>query len=90
MARKPSNFEWIGFTRDQVELLDFIDFIGNNGWARNSHTDELMPRILAQVSAAGMTVDQVKAAMQSIGYGRHALHELDRWESKRTTGRFGR
>jgi hypothetical protein len=39
---------------------------------------------------AGLPLVQVKEAMASIGYGKHALHELDRWESKRTTGKFGR
>jgi hypothetical protein len=30
---------------------------------------------------------RIKEAMAASGYGKHALHELDRWESKRTTGR---
>lgn len=90
MARKPSNVSWLGFTRDQAELLDFLDHLGNNGWARNSETDELMPKVLGDCEEAGVTVARVKEAMMSIGYSRPALHQLDRWESKRTTGRFGR
>lgn len=90
MARKPPNFQWLGFTDEQIELLDFIDFVGNNGWDRNGQTDELMPKLLADVAASGMTMQQLKQAMASIGYDRGDLHQLDRWESKRTTGKFGR
>jgi hypothetical protein len=35
-------------------------------------------------------MEQVKAAMASIGYSRNAIRQLERWESKRTTGKFGR
>jgi hypothetical protein len=84
---QPSNVSWLGFTEDQAELLDFLDHLGNNGWARNSQTDALMPRVLGDCEEAGLTVACVTEAMMS-GYGRHALHQLDRWESKRTTGRY--
>jgi hypothetical protein len=36
VARKPTNFQWLGFTQEQIDPLDFFDFIGNNGWARKS------------------------------------------------------
>jgi len=49
-----------------------------------------MPKVLADCEAAELSVDRIKTAMASVGYGREALHQLDRWESKRTTGRFGR
>ena len=74
----------------QAELLDFLDHLGNNGWARNSQTEALMPKLLGDLEQAGLPLVQVKEAMASIGYGKQALHELDRWESKRTTGKFGR
>jgi hypothetical protein len=90
VALKPPNFQWLGFTDQQVKLLDFIDFVGNNAWDRNGQTETLMPKVMADVEAAGMTVAQVKDAMASIGYSKDALHQLDRWESKRTTGKFGR
>ena len=90
MAKRPPNFTWLGFTKEQVELLKFLDHLGNNGWARNSQTDELMPGVMQDFADADVSLTQVKEAMAVIGYGRHALHELDRWESKRTTGRFGR
>lgn len=90
MVRKPPNVEWFGFTKEQGELLDFIDFIGNNGWDRNGQTDELMPNLLASCQEAGLTMARIKQAMESVGYSRHAVHQLDRWESKRTTGKFGR
>ncbi len=90
MARRPSNVAWVGFTVEQVKLLEFLDHLGNNGWARNSQTDEVMPGVLADCNAAGLAIERVKEAMASVGYGAHALHQLDRWESKRTTGRFGR
>lgn len=90
VALKPANFEWLGFTEEQIGQLNFIDHLGNNGWARNSQTDAIMPSLLAECAELGLTVDRIKEAMKSIGYDRHALHELDRWESKRTTGKFGR
>ncbi len=49
-----------------------------------------MPRLLARVDEVGLTFAQVKEAMRFIGYDCHALHMLDRWESKRTTGNFDR
>ena len=90
MAKKPPNFEWVGFTDEQLDHLNFLDFLGNNGWARNSQTEALMVPTLEECLADGLTVERIKIAMRDIGYGVHALHELDRWESKRTTGRFGR
>lgn len=90
MARKPPNFEWLGFTQEQRKQLDFLDFIGNNGWARNSQTEALMPGLLDDWAAEGLTLNQLQEAMRSIGYDRHDLHELERWERKRTTGKFGR
>jgi hypothetical protein len=90
MAKKPADFEWLGFTDEQIEMLNFLDFIGNNGWACNPQTEALMPKVLADFEASGMTLVQVKQAMADIGYHKDELHELDRWESKRTTGKFGR
>jgi hypothetical protein len=92
VARKPPNVSWQGqgFTQQQAELLDHLDFYGNNGWGRNSQTEALMPILLGDLQQAGLSLVQVKEAMASIGYGNHALHQLDRWESKRTTGKFGR
>lgn len=90
MTRRPPNVAWVGFTAEQVRLLEFLDHLGNNGWARNSQSDAVMPKVLTECEEASLSVDQVKEAMASIGYGPHALHQLDRWESKRTTGRFGR
>jgi hypothetical protein len=92
VARKPPNVSWQGrgFTQQQAELLDRIDLYGNNGWARNSQSEALMPILLGEVEQVGLSLAQVKGAMASIGYGSHALHQLDRWESKRTTGKFGR
>lgn len=43
MARKPSNLSWVGFTKEQSELLHFIDHLGNNGWDRNGQTSHLFP-----------------------------------------------
>lgn len=90
MTRRPSNVAWVGYTSEQVKLLDFLDHLGNNGWSRNSQTEVVMPKVLAECEAARLTVDQIKTAMASVGYEREALHQLDRWESKRTTGLFGR
>ena len=90
MARKPPGHQWDGFTVEQARLLDQLDFYGNNGWGRNSQSELLMPGLMADVAEAGMSVRQVQNAMESIGYSRRAVHELERWESKRTTGKFGR
>jgi hypothetical protein len=87
---KPANFEWLGFTEEQIKLLDFLDFVGNNAWSRNGQTESLMPTLMGNLSAAYLTMDQIKEAMRAVGYSRDALHQLDRWETKRTTGRFGR
>ena len=62
----------------------------NNGWDRNGQTDGMMPKVLEDCWAAGLTMQQVQQAMGSTGYSRQALHQLDRWESKRTTGKFGK
>ena len=87
---RPSIVSRLGFTEDQARLLGFIDHVGNNGWNRNSQTEELMPHLLAQAQEVGLTLAQVKETMRSLGYNRDALHMLDRWESKRTTGKFDR
>lgn len=89
MARKPANFQWIGFSEDQRGDLDFLDYIGNNGWARNSQTDEIMPRFILELDES-IGLERVKRCMREIGYGHHALQMLDRWYSKATTGKFGR
>jgi len=31
VTRKPSGFSWQGFTPQQEELLDCLDYYGNNG-----------------------------------------------------------
>jgi len=90
VARKPPNFTWLGFSEEQVRLLNHLDFVGNNGWDRNSQTDLVLPSLLGRFEQVGLPLGRVKDAMASIGYGKDALHQLDRWESKRTTGKFGR
>ena len=90
MARKPSNFTWLGFTEEQVELLDSLDFVGNNAWSRTAQTEALMPHLLARLEQAGVPLARVKEAMAAIGYSKDALHQIDRWESRRTTGKFGK
>ncbi|MGV9734060.1 hypothetical protein ACWDT5_08185 [Rhodococcus aetherivorans] len=90
MVRKEPGASWEGFTEEESKLLDFLDHLGNNGWARNSQTEAVMPAILRDCERAGLNLPRIKEAMASIGYGRHDLHQLDRWESKRTTGKFGR
>ena len=48
-----------------------------------------MPNILRDLNFAGVPITRVIEAMASIGYHKDALHQLERWESKRTTGQFG-
>lgn len=90
MARKPPNFEWFGFDREQRKLLDTFDFIGNNGWDRTGQTEEMMPKLLKEAAEKGLTIDAIVSAMQSIGYDQRTTHQLKRWERKRLTGKFGR
>lgn len=87
---RPSSVSGSGFTDEQASLLHLIDHVGHNGWARNNQTEELMPQLLAHAQEVGLTLAQVKEAMRTIGHDRHALHMLDRWESKRTIGKFSR
>lgn len=89
MARKQPGTPWEGFTTEEAKLLDFLDHLGNNGWARNSQTESIMPTALGDCEAAGLSIARIKEAMAAIGYDKHDLHQLDRWESKRTTGKFG-
>ena len=90
MSWKPPNFSWPGVTWKQAELLDFLDHLGKNGWARNGQSEALVPTLLADLEQAGLPFVQVKEATASIGYHGDTLHQLERWESKRTTGKFGR
>ncbi len=90
MARRPKGHIWQGFTQEQALLLDFLDHLGNNGWARNPQSEEILPTLMGNFLDVGLEVSQVKEAMRSIGYSKDDLHQLDRWESKRVTGRFGR
>ena len=81
---------WFGFTREQGDFLDDLDFFGNNAWDRNGQSDELMPKMILEAKQLGLSMADLKRAMESIGYSPRAVHQLDRWHSKVTTGRFGR
>lgn len=50
----------------------------------------LLPDLMGTVNAAGLALPQSVDAMAAIGYSKESLHQLERWESKRTTGAFGR
>jgi hypothetical protein len=89
MARKPANFEWLGFSEEQIRLLDLLDHLGNNGWSRNGQTDALMPGFILKLDKA-IGLERVKRCMADIGYRSDNLHMLDRWHAKATTGKFGR
>jgi hypothetical protein len=89
VTRKPSGSSWQGFTPGEAALLDRLDFYGNNGWSRTPQLESLMPGLLAECEQAGLPLERVKDAMASVGYSKDALHQIDRWESKRTTGKFG-
>jgi hypothetical protein len=45
---------------------------------------------MQQFADAGIPLARVKEAMAEIGYDKDDLHQLERWESKRRTGRFGK
>ncbi|HEY7859113.1 MAG TPA: hypothetical protein VIC82_11505 [Candidatus Nanopelagicales bacterium] len=57
---------------------------------RNGQSDALMPKVLADLEASGLTIAQVKEAMKSIGHSQDAIHQRDQWASKPTTGTFGK
>lgn len=88
MARRPPNFEWLGFSEEQLGDLEFLDFLGNNGLSQLPDRREHAKFILELDRSTGHEL--VKQCMADIGYGRHALQMLDRWYSKGTTGKFGR
>ncbi|WP_282818478.1 MULTISPECIES: hypothetical protein [Curtobacterium] len=90
MTPPPAGLSWIGFTKAQHDLLETLHFIGNNGWDRNGQTDEMMPALLGRAAAEELSIARIKEAMAAVGHSRTELHQLDRWESKRTTGKFGR
>ena len=58
MTRRPRNVAWVGFTPEQTRLLDFLDHLGNNGWARNGQADEVMPTLLDDCEAVELTLDE--------------------------------
>lgn len=88
--QETARLSWEGFTPEQADLLDDLDVCGNNEWDRIAYTETRLPTLLYDLAETGLTLAQVKAAMASIGYGKNALHQLDRWDSKRRTGKFGR
>lgn len=90
MTRRADNHEWVGYTPEQATLLNTLDTVGNNAWTRDSYSEGRMPGLLRQLHESGLPIEKVKEAMRSIGYEKNALHMLDRWESKITTGKFGR
>lgn len=60
LARKPANLSWFGFDEELSGLLDFIDHLGNNGWARNSQTEAIMPNLLGECAEKGLPIDRSK------------------------------
>ena len=90
MAKKPDKFWWLEYSKEQNYLLEQIDFYGNNGWDSNGQADTLMPILMGKCRDAGLTVRQIRDAMELIGYDHRTTHQLQRWENKRTTGKFGR
>lgn len=90
MVRRAKGHDWEGFTEAQGKLLDALDDYGNNGWARNSQAEFMLPVTLEKCAKEGLTIEQVTEAMKSLGYNDRQLHQLQRWENKRLTGKFGR
>jgi hypothetical protein len=76
VTRRPPNFSWQGFTQQQADLLDRLDFYGNNGWARNPQAEVVMPELLGDFEKVGLLLARIKEAMASIGYSKAALHQL--------------
>ena len=85
---KPDHFP--DFTPEQVKWLTMLNHIGNNGWARNSYSDLMVPATLRNLEEARLTFVEIAEAMLAIGHGKREGHSLERYERKRTTGKFGR
>jgi len=79
VSRKPPDHHWQGFTQAQAELLDRLDFYGNNAWANNPQAQAIMPGLLGDLAKSGVPLERAKEAMRSIGYDEKALRNLDRW-----------
>jgi hypothetical protein len=75
MVRKPADQPWQGFTQPQARLLDFLDHLGNNGWAGNSQSEKLMPNLMRDLYAAGLSVERAKEATATALSG--SPNELD-------------
>lgn len=86
MSRKPSEFEWSDVTEVQRSLLNQLDFLGGSAWHRTRETEKLIPGILRRLGDAGLTFDEIKHRMRSIGYSRNALRQLELWQSTRGAG----
>lgn len=85
MTRKPSNFQWLGFTRDELVDLDFLDLIGTHGWAPGPLTLDVMPALVLDLDrTVGLT--RAKQCMADIGYTEENLQMLDRWFVRATKG----
>jgi len=88
MTKKPADHSWQGFTEEQGQLLDTLDFYGNNDWSRNTQSDIILPKLMGELHEVGLSIGQIQQAMQSLGYHKGAIHQLARWESKHITGKF--
>jgi hypothetical protein len=80
---------WLGSPRSKQDCSTSSGLVGHNEWKRNGQAEELVPQLLAHALKIGLTLAQVKEAMRTVGYNPNALDNLDRWESKRTTGTCG-
>ena len=72
---------------DGPNWADAREAVSRSGYAYGK-PGSVMPSTLADCWEAGLTLPQVQEAMSAIGYHRDNLHMLERWERKRTEGRF--
>jgi hypothetical protein len=84
VPRKPVDFEWLGYTAQQIRILNGLDRLGDHDWVSDLRNQEAMPRMMRMLQATGLTITSTREAMRAIGYGKNALLQLDRWESERT------
>jgi len=50
----------------------------------------MMTILLHECEQVALTLEDVSRAVAAVGYDARALHQLERWESNRRTGAFGR
>lgn len=81
-AREPGA-AWAGFTDAQAAALERLAGLNGHEWRRDPQPGLPVDQLLRKLDALGVSYFRVRGAMQSIGFGRRSLEELDRWSIAR-------